>query len=674
MPNSVATSPTNPAQHDHSSINRSIDWSIHKARELYRVNQWGNGYFDINQQGHLIVTPSGQHSQAIDLQHVLQTLKEQGFNTPILLHFSDIIKHRLQTIARAFDSAIAQHNYNNTYQSVYPIKVNQQQHIVNEIAQHGRAFNIGLEAGSKPELLILIAMTKEAPNQLIICNGFKDSQYIQAVILAHKLGRTIIPVIENLAELDQIIAVSTRCGVRPRIGVRIKLTTPGTGRWANSTGTKSKFGLTTTELLRAVSTLKDHGMLDCLDLLHCHTGSQHQDINTINSAVTELARTFVELRKLGAPLTHIDIGGGLGVDYQGSCTDEPSSMNYTLDQYASTIVSGIGSICDAAREDHPIIVTESGRAMVAHSSMLIVDVLCSSGPADFINPEISSEPAPSSISIESPQPILDLLKSLNAVDKRDPPVAAIYCDVIQARDQASSLFSQGAITLHQQADAQRLFWTVCAKIQSIINHRATQQLPIPKELSDINEQMSEVYFCNFSIFQSLPDAWAIDQFFPMMPIARLNQAPTRSAVLADITCDSDGQINTYINPNGGIASTLPVHALDTDDTYYIGAFLVGAYQETLGDLHNLFGDAHAVHIKVDEDGWTIDELNRGDSVRQVLSYVQYDSKNLTKAIQRECETGVRKGSLSVSESRTMQSFYASGLDGYTYLDPDIELT
>ena len=651
---------------NHSRESDLLEWTPQDSARLYRVGQWGGDYIGVNDAGHVALHPAGLDKPGVDLHEIVTGLHERGVNTPVLLRFSDIIEHRLNAINNAFQRAIAENSYSGSYQAVYPIKVNQQHQIVNEIARHGRELGFGMEVGSKPELLAVMAMTASNPNQLIVCNGFKDTQYIEAVILAHKLGRTIIPVIENLRELDRIIAMAQKYGVRPTIGARVKLATTGSGRWGTSTGTKSKFGMTTTELLRAVSTLEQHGMAECLDLIHCHSGSQHQDISTIKSAVTELAHTFVQLRGLGAKLTYLDIGGGLGVDYMGGRSDAASSMNYTLEEYASDVVYRVGSVCDAAQVEHPVIVTECGRAMAAYSSLLVFDVLGSSGPSDIIYPEIK----PGTIAQDDPQPVRDLDSTLEIVLGDSPHLVASFHDAMRARDEAMTLFSLGYLTLGQRATSERLFWTICASIQKL----CTTLESIPEELSEIDELMSEVYFCNFSIFQSLPDAWAIDQFFPMMPIGRLNEHPNHRAVLADITCDSDGQIQTYIDPEGGIGNTLPVHALNSDDIYYIGAFLVGAYQETLGDLHNLFGDAHTVHIKLDETGWAIDELIRGDTVRQVLSYVQYNANELARALERECESGVRSGSLSVGEARTMRNFYENGLDGYTYLDPDIELT
>ena len=631
---------------------------------MYRIDDWGAGYAGISELGHVEISPMGPCGMKVDLYELVIGLRERDINTPVLLRFSDLIGHRLRSINDAFQRSIKDNEYYGSYQAVYPIKVNQQHQIVSEIARYGHELGFGMEVGSKPELLAVMAMTASDPKQLIVCNGFKDAQYIEAVILAHKLGRRIVPVIENHSELEQIISTAERYEVRPPIGIRVKIVASGSGRWEESTGTKSKFGLTTTELLRAVEMLREHGLLDCLQLLHCHSGSQHQDISTIKATVTELTHTYVQLVGLGANLKYIDIGGGLGVDYVGGRSNEESSMNYSLDEYASDVVYRIRSVCDASGVDHPTIVTECGRAMTAYSSVLVFDVLGSSGPADIITTGDGQRITHGQVEATAPQPLRDLDSTLADMHADPSNLVAPYHDAIRARDEAMTLFSLGFLTLEQRATSERLFWTICELIQQ--SCAALDR--VPDELQDIDELMSEVFFCNFSIFQSLPDSWAIDQFFPIMPICRLDEQPDRRAILSDITCDSDGKIRDYLNPDGGVGSTLPVHALQPGDDYTMAAFLVGAYQETLGDLHNLFGDAHTVHISLDEQGWNIEELIRGDSIRQVLSYVQYDAKDLARTLERECEASVRSGSISVAEARVMRHFYESGLDGYTYLD------
>lgn len=640
-------------------------WSISDAESLYRANDWGQGYFTIADDGFLSANPKGNTGPSVNLHEIVEGLAERGINTPVLLRFSDILNHRLGMIRSAFTKAIDENNYTGNYLAAYPIKVNQQHQVVEEVAQFGHNLGFGLEVGSKPELLAVMAMTVKTPDQMIICNGFKDAQYIEAVILSHKLGRTIIPVVENLRELRLIIDFAEKHGVRPRIGIRVKLASNGSGRWASSAGIKSKFGLTTSELLQAIGTLKRHDMIDCLDLLHCHSGSQHQDIATIKKAITELTHVFVQVRKTGAKLSFLDIGGGLGVDYQGSVSERDSSMNYTLEEYASDVVYRIASVCDASKTPHPTIITECGRAMVAYSSVLIFDILGSTGPQDLVDPELPLKES----TIDEPQPMRDLRTTLRAAKEKDPRLVEMYHDTIRAREEALTLFILGYLNLEQRAEAERLFWTTCSLIQ-----RACWELEdVPEPLVNIDDLMSETYFANFSLFQSLPDTWAIDQLFPIMPIHRLNEEPETRAVLADITCDSDGKIDSFISYNGDPEQTLAVHELRHDESYYLGVFLVGAYQETLGDLHNLFGDPHAVHIELDGENWSIAEIVKGDSIAEVLSYVQFDPTQLARALERECEKAVREKTMSVRESRILTQFYESGLAGYTYLDPENQI-
>ncbi|MDF1809770.1 MAG: biosynthetic arginine decarboxylase [Phycisphaerales bacterium] len=636
------------------------EWTTSDSESLYRTNDWGQGYFTIDDSGHLVAQPHGSTGPQINLYEVIQALSEHGIHSPILLRFSDILDNRLCAIQNAFACSISENNYTGNYLAAYPIKVNQQHQVVEEVAQYGHQLGFGLEVGSKPELLAVMAQTVKTPDQLIICNGFKDAQYIEAVILAHKLGRQIIPVVENINELDLIIEFAEKHSVRPRIGVRAKLATTGSGRWASSVGLKSKFGLTTSELLRAVETLENHNLLSCLDLLHCHSGSQHQDISTIKQTITELSHVFVQLRKKGAKLTYIDVGGGLGVDYQGARSDRDSSMNYTLEEYASDIVYRIGSVCDAANIEHPTIITECGRAMVAYSSVLIFDIIGSTGPDDLID----QDHQPIEPSKNEPQPLHDLYAALSAFNDSNPRLVEIFHDTVRAREEALTLFTLGYLSLEQRAQSERLFWTTCSMIQLACKHLNE----VPEPLLQLNDLMSETYFANFSLFQSLPDSWAIDQLFPIMPIHRLDEEPTKRAILADITCDSDGKINSFISPQGDPDQTLQLHQLNKNQPYFIGTFMVGAYQETLGDLHNLFGDPHAVHIKLDGDNWSIEKIVRGNSISEVLSYVQFNPTQLARSLERECEKAVQHKLMTVNESRILNQFYQSGLAGYTYLE------
>ncbi len=632
-------------------------WTIADAEALYRTESWGDGYFGINERGHVFARVAGAE---IDLRDVMEGLRVRSINPPVLLRFTDILSDRLRRLADAFTRAMEENHYRGRYRAVYPIKVNQQHHIVEELSAFGKTHGFGLEVGSKPELLAVMAMTGGKTEQPIICNGFKDARYIEAVILATKLGRTIIPVVENLNELRLIIDYSKRYDVRPRIGVRVKLEAQGSGRWMESAGSRSKFGLFVSEVLDMVAELRSHDMLGCLELLHCHNGSQVQDIRRIKNAVTELAHIYVELVRMGAGMKIIDIGGGVGVDYRGDQANAPGSMNYTLDEYASDVVYRIGSVCDAKGVEHPTIVTECGRAMVAYSSVLVFNVLGRTGPGMFREaPDLKGVAAdPRTL----PQPIQDLRTAFESVTVER--LAECYHDAQQARDAARSLFTLGYLSLEMRALAERLFWATCARVRAV---RQTLDEDW-EELDELDQILSDVYFCNFSLFQSLPDSWAIDQVFPIMPIHRLDERPTRKAVLADVTCDSDGQIDFFID-EGGTKRVLDVHRLAPGEEYYIGTFLVGAYQETLGDLHNLFGDTHAVHISVEDGQWGIDEVVTGDTAREVLGYVQYDADGFARQLRRECERAVREGRLTAHETRTLVQYYESGLSGYTYLEP-----
>jgi len=640
------------------------DWDASRSAELYRIAAWSGGYFSVNEAGRVEARPSQNDGPAIDLLDVVEGLAARGINTPVLLRFTGVLAHRLGTIRKAFERAIRENGYRGDYRGVYPIKVNQQRQVVSEVQEIGHELGFGLEVGSKPELLAVLGMTVKTPGQTIVCNGFKDEDYIEAVILATKLGRHIIPVVEDFRELKLIIHFAEIHNVRPTFGIRVKLNSGGSGRWAASAGVRSKFGLTISELLDAVATLRRHELLDQLKLLHCHTGSQLQDITQVKQSVSELAHVYVQLKAEGAGLGMIDVGGGLAVDYQGTQTNESSSMNYSLEEYASDIVYRVGAVCDTAGVDHPTIVTECGRAMTAHHSALIFDVLGATGPSTLIDRGLVGAEG----GADEPQSIKDLRTALagvtGAARAPAPRLVEAYHDADRARQDVNASFGLGYLTLAQRALAEKLFWTVCAEV-----HEASRALDeIPEPLTGLDDLLSRNYSCNFSLFQSLPDSWAIDQLFPIMPIHRLDEEPAERAVLVDITCDSDGKVSEFIGCEPELGRTLPVHALN-DDPYYLGVFLVGAYQETLGDLHNLFGDAHAVHIDFDGEQWSVGEVVRGDSVREVLRYVQYDPDELSRDLERECERAVRAGTMSVPERRILVNFYEEGLSGYTYLAP-----
>jgi arginine decarboxylase len=638
----------------------SAGWSIDDSLELYQLPGWGKGYFSINAAGHVIVRPDTTTDHEIDLHEVVQGLAARDLRTPVVVRFSDILAHRLKRLHDAFAQAIVENEYRNRYAAVFPIKVNQQRLVVEEVFRYGEAYGFGLEVGSKPELLAVMAMTENSPDRLIVCNGFKDSSYIEAVILATKLGRTIIPVVENFSELELILRQADAYNVRPRIGVRVKLASEGSGRWRESAGDRSKFGLFVTEILELLRVLRERNMLDCLQLVHCHPGSQLQDIRRVKEAINELAHVYVELKLLGAGLKYIDVGGGLGVDYDGSGANSASSMNYTLVEYANDVVYRIASVCNTRGVEHPMIVSESGRAIAAHHSVLVFDVLGNSALDGF---NVSPADLERATSKESPQPVRDLADAWRLVSPQR--IVECYHDALTARDEALQMFKLGLLSLEYRAVAERLYWATCTRVRD-----AARKLDaLPEELSELEGILSDTYFCNFSIFQSLPDSWAIDQLFPITPIHRLHEQPTRKAVLADITCDSDGKIDHFVSLRD-VKRTLELHELRKGEEYFLAAFLVGAYQETLGDLHNLFGDTHVVHIRLhDGGGWWIEEIVKGDTASKVLEYMEYDVAELYPALARDCERAVRDNRMTLAESQSIKRFYENELNGYAYLEP-----
>ena len=640
--------------------NGGLGWSVSDSLDLYGVGAWGSGYFSINAAGHVVVRPDTTATREIDLYEVVQGLQQRDLTAPVVIRFSDILAHRLRYLHDAFARAIAENDYRNRYVAVFPIKVNQQRLVVEEVFRYGRDFGFGLEAGSKPELLAVMAMSEASPERLIVCNGFKDSSYIEAVILATKLGRSIVPVVENFAELELILRHAEHHGVRPKIGVRVKLSSEGSGRWSGSAGEKSKFGLFVTEILELVAVLKARGMEDCLKLVHCHPGSQLQDIRRIKDAIDELAHVYAELKLMGAGLEYIDVGGGLGVDYDGSGTNYASSMNYTLAEYASDVVYRIASVCNARGIEHPVIVSESGRAVAAHHSVLIFNVLGASALDRF---QIDADEVERALRDRSvPQPLRDLIEAWRNVDERR--LVECYHDTQTGREGVLQLFKLGLLPLQLRGLAERLYWSACARIRDCCRRLGQW----PEELEDLETVLSDTYFCNFSVFQSLPDSWAIDQQFPIMPVHRLEECPGRIGVLADITCDSDGKIDHFVSQRE-VKRTLELHTLRNGEDYYLAAFLVGAYQETLGDLHNLFGDTHVVHIRLpDEGGWWIEEIVKGDTANRVLEYMEYDVAELAPALSRDCERAVREGRMTVAESQSLKRFYEQELDGYAYLE------
>src|SRR5689334_10700086 len=626
-------------------------WTPQVASEFYDVASWGKGYFSVGDNGHVRVHPEKDPARSIDLKQLIDTLVLRGINLPILIRFADILKHRLADIHSAFETAINEHKYQGGYCCVYPIKVNQQRQAVEEVLEFGKPFRFGLEAGSKPELMAVMALAdNDTP---IICNGFKDDEYIEMAMLAQKMGRKIIPVVEKYTELHLILKYSQRVGVRPTIGLRVKLASRGSGRWKSSGGYRSKFGLSATEAMRALQELKDLGMADCLNLLHFHLGSQITNIRQIKGAVNESVRVYVDLARAGAGLKYLDVGGGLGIDYDGSQTDFESSVNYTLQEYANDVIYHVQNVCDEVEVPHPTIITESGRAIAAYHSVLVFNVLGVSGMGEV--------EAPTELPADAEQPLIDLAETLRGLTAKN--ILEGYHDAQQALDQALNLFALGYLSLEQRCIAENLYWAITRRIQ-----RLARELDFfPEELEGIDAMLSDTYFCNFSLFQSMPDSWAINHLFPIMPIHRLEEEPSHPAVLGDITCDSDGKVDAFIDRRD-VKRTLLLHSFNGND-YYLGAFLLGAYQEILGDLHNLFGDTNTVHVRLGAASEVIlDSVIKGDTVKEVLNYVQFNSELLVIKLRRDVECALREGKVTYEESGALLKFYEEGLHGYTYLE------
>ncbi|HET6898834.1 MAG TPA: biosynthetic arginine decarboxylase [Vicinamibacteria bacterium] len=625
-------------------------WTIKDSLELYNVSGWGKDFFSINEAGHVQVTPAGPGSHAIDLKELVEDLRERGLNLPILIRFSDILRTRVEQLCGSFQQAIAENDYKGSYRGVYPIKVNQQRHVVEELIEYGRPFNLGLEAGSKPELLVALAL-QENPEALIICNGYKDRAYIETAMLAQKLGRKVIIVVDRVAEVETIIAASRDLEITPIIGVRARLATKGAGKWVESTGDRSKFGLTTSELVDAVEKLRAVGMLDSLQLLHFHIGSQITAIRAVKDALREASRIFVELHALGANMRYLDCGGGLGVDYDGSQTNFHSSVNYTLQEYAADIVSQVAEACNAKGVPHPDIVTESGRALTAHHSVLVFNVL-------DMNAMLPGQ-IPDTLAKDEHRVIQQLWETYQGVSRKN--FQESYHDALTLKEEGVTAFTLGILDLKARARVEQLFYATIEKILKIV-----RDLPyVPDELEGLEKHLADTYYCNFSLFQSLPDHWAVRQLFPTMPIDRLNKAPSRRAILADLTCDSDGKIDQFIDLRD-VKHYLDLHPLN-GEPYYVASFLTGAYQEILGDLHNLFGDTDAVHVRIQGDDYGVEHVVEGDSVAEVLSYVQYSKDDLMSRVRRAAETALRDRRLTPAESGRLMRRYEEALEGYTYL-------
>ncbi|MFI3239074.1 MAG: biosynthetic arginine decarboxylase [Bacteroidales bacterium] len=629
-------------------------WRIEDSAELYNINGWGLKYFSINEKGHVIVTPRQEYA-SVDIKEVMDELQVRDITSPVLIRFPDILDNRIEKISRCFKQAAETYSYTADNFVIYPIKVNQMRQVVEEIVSHGKKFNIGLEAGSKPELHAVLAINI-AEQSLIICNGYKDEDYVELALLAQKMGRRIFLVVEKMNELKLIADVAKRLKIRPNLGIRIKLSSSGSGKWEESGGDQSKFGLNSSELLEALDFLDKRDMRDCLKLIHFHIGSQITKIRRIKNALREAAQFYVQLCRMEYDIDFIDIGGGLGVDYDGTrSSSSGSSMNYSIQEYVNDSISALVDACSKNELKQPNIITESGRSLTAHHSVLIFEALEAAKLPVWEEDRAVTEDDH------------ELVRELyNIWDKINPArVFEDWHDALQIKDEALDLFSLGMLDLRTRAMVEKLFWSIARDVSDI----AKGLKHAPEELRQVNKLLPDKYFCNFSLFQSLPDSWAIDQVFPIMPISRLDERPTRTATLQDITCDSDGKISNFITANG-IQTSLPVHQIKASEPYYMGVFLVGAYQEILGDMHNLFGDTNAVHISVYKDKYEIDQIIDGETVAEVLDYVQYNPKKLVRNVEAWVTASMKSGRISPEEGREFLSNYRSGLYGYTYLEKD----
>ena len=626
-------------------------WSIDDSAELYNINGWGLNYFSINEKGHVAVTPKTD-GPSIDLKELMEELQVRDVEAPVLLRFPDILDNRIEKISNCFQAAAREYGYSAKNFIIYPIKVNQMRPVVEEIVSHGNKFNIGLEAGSKPELHAVLSIDID-DEAMIICNGYKDESYIELALLAQKMGKRIFLVVEKLMELKTIARLAKKMNVKPNIGIRIKLASSGSGKWEESGGDVSKFGVNSSELLDALDILEKNKMADSLQLIHFHIGSQVTNIRRIKTALKEASQFYVELKRMGYNINFVDIGGGLGVDYDGTRSATSNSMNYSIQEYVNDAVSSIVDACEKNELPQPNIITESGRSLTAHHSVLVFEALASTSLPAFDENEDLAEDAH-----ELVKELYDLWENLD-----QPRLLETWHDALQCREDALNLFNLGLIDLRTRAQVERLFWSVAREVYEMAE--ATKHAP--DELKKIAKMLPDKYFCNFSLFQSLPDSWAIDQIFPIMPISRLNEQPTKSATIQDITCHSDGKINNFISTRN-FSYHLPVHELSNKEPYYFGVFLVGAYQEILGDLHNLFGDTNAVHIKVKNGEYVIDKIIEGETVADVLEYVQFTPKRMARTVEVWATTSVKKGIISPEEGREFLSNYRSGLYGYTYLE------
>ena len=628
-------------------------WTIDEAREHYNIKGWGAGYFDINSKGNIVVRPDSKSAHHIDLKELVDDIQAKGYSLPVLIRFSDILKASIANLANSFQNSIDEYGFEGQYHGVYPIKVNQQRQVVEEIVKFGQPFNIGLEAGSKPELHAILAIL-DNPEALLICNGYKDEAFIRLALMSQKLGKKVFIVVEKLDELALIEKVARELGVQPNIGLRIKLVSAGQGRWSSSAGEHSKFGLNTMELMEALEIAKNKNILDCVKLIHFHLGSQITNIRRIKDSLKEVGRFYSELMKFGCNIQYIDVGGGLGIDYDGSRSTFASSTNYSVQEYANDVVYHLLEICKAEDLPHPNIISESGRAMTAHHSILVVNVL-----------DVTSFPEWSEqieISGDAPEVVKEIFDVLDSTSNKN--LIESWHDAVHLKDEAQSQFLLGLISLNDRAMTERIYWGICRKIEKL----SSRLKFLPDDIRNLKTKLADKYFCNFSIFQSVPDSWAIDQVFPVVPLNRLHEEPDRDATLADITCDSDGRIDTFIGTHRGTENTLRVHSLEPGESYSLCIFLTGAYQEILGDLHNLFGDTNTVHVSLKEDGsLNYEQIIEGEDVTDVLDYVQFSADELAGRIDGFLIGCVQRGVVTQKEADDFLSLYKAGLDGYTYL-------
>ncbi|HEX5970324.1 MAG TPA: biosynthetic arginine decarboxylase [Gemmatimonadaceae bacterium] len=636
-------------------VSARADWDIAKARALYNIEGWGAGFFDIDERGHVVVRPDKEHPERqLSLYELANDLEEQGVAMPVLLRFSDILRSRIEALSERFKNAIREFEYTGGYTTVYPIKVNQQRHVVEEIVQFGAKHGVGLECGSKPELQAVLGLS-ESTEHLIVCNGYKDDEFMRLALMGQKLGHQVFIVIEQLSEIDVLLAAAEELGVTPTAGIRIKLASSGFGRWKESGGEKSKFGLNAAQLMQAVDKLRAVGRLDIIKLIHFHLGSQITDIRYIKSGLQEVARFYAELRALGVDVTHVDVGGGLGVDYDGSNSTSDASVNYSLQEYANDVIYTIAESCRDLSLPMPHIISESGRALTAHHALLLLKVIDVESVAEVPVPELTDEDH--ALLHEMREDYVDI--SRNHIKARR--VKEIFHDVTFDKERAQQLFASGVLDLRGRAVAEQMYHATVNAIFRIVNDNRDEFDDI---LADLDAVQVDRYFCNFSLFQSLPDSWAIDQLFPIMPIHRLNEEPTRRGTLQDITCDSDGKIDRFVGEKEGDPS-LALHEWRDGESYILGVFLTGAYQEILGDLHNLFGDTNAVHIRLVDDGYEISDLVHGDTVTEVLNYVQFRASDLLQTFRRKVTQAKH---LNRTDGNNFIADYVAGLEGYTYLE------